>query len=80
MINKQFFSISVQYLSKLCREIIKQREKQNLQYNDMLNNLIELSKINPDMTEEMMIKTCVQFFGDGYETASQAGYMNIKDI
>jgi len=59
------------YLSKLCREIIKQREKQNLQYNDMLNNLIELSKINPDMTEEMMIKTCVQFFGDGYETASQ---------
>merc|ERR1719270_2021524 len=23
------------------------------------------------MTEEMMIKTCVQFFGDGYETASQ---------
>ena len=47
----------------------------------MLNNLIELSKINPDMTEEMMIKTCVQFFGDGYETASQAGYMNInKDI
>ena len=37
----------------------------------MLNNLIELSKINPDMTEEMMIKTCVQFFSDGYESASQ---------
>ena len=50
---------------------MQQREKQNLQYNDMLNNLIELSKINPDMTEEMMYKTCVQFFGDGYQSASE---------
>jgi len=72
-----YFNLSIidkkfsKYLSKLCREVIRQREKQNLQYNDMLNNLIELSKINPDMTEEMMIKTCVQFFSDGYESASQ---------
>ena len=64
-------------MSKLCREVIRQREKQNLQYNDMLNNLIELSKINPDMTEEMMIKTCVQFFSDGYESASQVQFLSL---
>ena len=37
----------------------------------MLNNLIEVSKINPDMTDEIMYKTCVQFFSDGYESAAQ---------
>ena len=30
-----------------------------------------LSKVNPDMTEEIMYKTCVQFFGDGYGSASE---------
>ena len=63
-------------MSKLCRQVIRQRQNQNLQYNDMLNNLIELSKINPDMTEEMMIKTCVQFFSDGYESAAQVKVEN----
>ena len=50
--------------------MIKQREAKNLQYNDILNNLIEVSKEHPEMTEEIMIKTCVQFFGDGYESAA----------
>ena len=36
----------------------------------MLNNLIEVSKINTDMTDEIMYNTAVQFFSDGYESAS----------
>ena len=32
--------------------------------------MIEVSKVNPEMTEEIMYKSCVQFFNDGYETAS----------
>ena len=36
----------------------------------MLNNLIEVSKVNPDMTNEVMAKTCVQFLSDGYESAA----------
>ena len=49
--------------------MVKQRKNQNLQYNDMLNNLIEVSKDHPEMTEEIMYNTCIQFFGDGYESA-----------
>jgi len=58
------------YVSKLCKGIVTQRKSQNLQYKDMLNNMIEVSKVNPEMTEEIMYKSCVQFFNDGYETAS----------
>ena len=49
---------------------MKRRGEQKLQYNDMLNNLIEVSKVNPDMTNEVMAKTCVQFLSDGYESAA----------
>ena len=52
-----------------------QRENQNNNHKDILNNLIEVSKINPDMTEEILYKTFVQLFGDGYETAA-----SVKDI
>ena len=45
----------------------------------MLNNLIEVSKINPDMTDEILYKTFVQFFGDGYESASQVNAMCMED-
>ena len=57
---------------------MKQRENKNLQYNDMLNNLVEVSKINPDMTDEILYKTCVQFFSDGYETASLVNYISFN--
>jgi len=72
----RLFGVSVirktfsKYVSKLCRDIVKQRKTQNLQYKDMLNNLIEVSKINTDMTDEIMYNTAVQFFSDGYESAS----------
>ena len=32
---------------------------------------MEVAAEHPEMTEEMMFKTVVQFFTDGYETASQ---------
>ena len=50
---------------------MKHRRSNNLQYNDVLNNLMEVAAEHPEMTEEMMYKTVVQFFTDGYETASQ---------
>lgn len=42
-----------------------------MQYNDILNNLIEVAADHPEMTEEIMYKTCVQFFTDGYDSAAQ---------
>ena len=59
-----------QYIANLCKSVVKTRRDQNLQYNDMLNSLIEVSKEHPEMTEEIMYKTCIQFFSDGYESAS----------
>ena len=44
----------------------------------MLNNMVEVSKVNPDMTDEIMYKTCVQFFSDGYESASQVNNEETK--
>ena len=61
-----------QFSSNLCKSVVKARKDQNLKYNDMLNNLIEVSKEHPEMTEEIMYKTCTQFFTDGYGTASMA--------
>ena len=65
-----------QYIANLCKSVVKARKDQNLQYNDMLNNLIEVSKEHPEMTEEIMYKTCIQFFSDGYETS---GMVNNKE-
>jgi len=65
LVNKNF----EKYISNLCKSVVKQRLDQKLQYNDMLNSLIEVSKEHPEMTEEIMYKTCIQFFSDGYESA-----------
>ena len=51
--------------------MVRHRQTRHLQYNDVLNNLIEVAAEHPEMTDEMMYKTVVQFFTDGYETASQ---------
>ena len=59
------------FLSTLCKDVVKHRQARHLQYNDVLNNLIEVAAEHPEMTDEMMYKTVVQFFTDGYETASQ---------
>ena len=43
-----------------------------MEYNDVLNNLIEVAAEHTEMTEDIMYKTCVQFFTDGYDSAAQA--------
>ena len=63
---------SEKFFTNLCKRIVKQRKNSNIEYKDVLDNLINVAKENPDMTEEMMNKTCVQFFTDGYETVAQA--------
>ena len=63
--------VLTQFLLTLCKDVVRQRRMLNLQYNDVLNNLMEVAAQHPEMTEEMMFKTVVQFFTDGYETASQ---------
>ena len=50
---------------------MRQRRSARLQYRDVLNSLIEVAAEHVEMTDEIMYKTCVQFFTDGYETASQ---------
>ena len=59
---------------------MSQRENQQNNHKDVLNNLIDVSKINPDMTEEILYKTFVQFFGDGYESASQVNDALFKNL
>ena len=51
--------------------MVKQRRLRKMQYNDVLNNLIEVAAEHTEMTEEIMYKTCVQFFTDGYDSAAQ---------
>jgi len=59
------------FLSTLCKDLVKQRRLRKMQYNDVLNNLIEVAAEHTEMTEEIMYKTCVQFFTDGYDSAAQ---------
>jgi len=59
------------FLSSLCKDLVNQRRIRKMQYNDVLNNLIEVAAEHTDMTEDIMYKTCVQFFTDGYDSAAQ---------
>ena len=68
--------VLAKFLSTLCKDIVKQRRSRNLQYNDVLNNLIDVAAEHSEMTDELMYKTCVQFFTDGYETASQVSQIS----
>ena len=63
---------------------MRQRRSARLQYRDVLNSLIEVAAEHVEMTDEIMYKTCVQFFTDGYETASQVEHSkrrrHIRDV
>ena len=61
---------SEKFFSNLCKRIVRERHKMKVDEKDTLGNLMKVAEENSDMTEEMMYKTCVQFFTDGYETAS----------
>jgi len=60
------------FFLNMCKRIVQQRKNSKLEYKDVLGTLINVAKENPDMTEEMMTQTCVQFFTDGYESVAQA--------
>eukprot|EP00091_Calanus_sinicus_P016809 TRINITY_DN3638_c0_g2_i1.p1 TRINITY_DN3638_c0_g2~~TRINITY_DN3638_c0_g2_i1.p1 ORF type:complete len:355 (+),score=63.72 TRINITY_DN3638_c0_g2_i1:169-1233(+) len=60
------------FFSNLCKEIVRQRRNSKVEVKDVLSNLIAVSDENSDMIEELMYKTLVQFFTDGYETAAAA--------
>merc|ERR1711936_1079923 len=63
---------SEKFFADICKRIVQERKNNKFEAKDILGNLMHVAKENPDMTDEMMYKTCVQFFTDGYETASQA--------
>ena len=63
---------SEKFFANLCKQLVRDRRSSKSEVKDILGNLMQVAEENPDMTEEMMYKTCVQFFTDGYETASQA--------
>lgn len=63
---------SEKFFSTLSEQIIKERRNNNVEAKDVLGTLMNVGKENPEMTEEMMYKTCVQFFTDGYESVAQA--------
>ena len=65
-------NLHFQFLSTLCKDLVKQRRIRKMEYNDVLNNLIEVAAEHMGMTEDIMYKTCVQFFTDGYDSAAQA--------
>ena len=63
---------SEKFFANLCKRMVRDRKNSKLEVKDVLGNLMHVADENPDMTEEMMYKTCVQFFTDGYETAAAA--------
>ena len=62
---------SEKFFLHLCKKIVEQRENSKQEVKDVLGNLISVGRENPDMTYDMMHKTCMQFFTDGYESAAQ---------
>merc|ERR1711936_277334 len=63
---------SEKFFADICKRIVQERKNNKFESKDILGNLLHVAEENPDMTDEMMYKTCAQFFTDGYETASQA--------
>merc|ERR1719244_1710319 len=64
---------SVKYFTNVSKQIAKHRAAPGAENNDIMRSLIKASEEHPDqMDEEIMYKTCVQFFTDGYLTAGDA--------
>ena len=72
-----FFRISVMnpkskvYIQNLMRKLVKQRRQEKIEAKDVLGNMLQASEENPELTEDIMIKSFMQFFLDGYGTASE---------
>ena len=60
------------FVSNVVERNIKSRESESVERKDILGTLIKLHKENPeDITEDMIIKTCLQFLADGYTTTAE---------
>ena len=52
---------------------LKSRANENSDRKDILDNLIQTHKNHPDdMTKEVMVKTALQFYADGYTTTAES--------
>ena len=61
------------FIKKVVEQNMKSRENENTERKDILGTLMKLHKDNPkDITKDMLIKTCLQFMGDGYTTTSES--------
>jgi len=58
------------FFSRLFKQILAQRRETNVVSKDIMGNMMEAAKENPELTEDMMIASFVQFFTDGYSTAA----------
>lgn len=63
---------SEHFFLALSKKIVQQRKESKEEVKDVLGNLISVGEENPDMTEDIMNRTCLQFFTDGYDTAAQS--------
>ena len=52
--------------------MVEQRQNSRQEVRNVLDNLLSVSEDNPDMSDDILYRTCLQFFIDGYDTASQA--------
>jgi len=61
---------SEKFFMDVCKKIVEQRRAEKADHRDIMDNLMKVAEDNPELTEEMMFKTCVQFFTDGYESVA----------
>lgn len=62
---------SLKHFEKLCHSMVEQRKVSKVEKKDILDNLIKAGEENPLMTPDMMFKTMIQFFTDGFEGLSR---------
>lgn len=62
---------SSKHFEKLCHKIVDQRKASNVEKKDILDSLIRAGEECSLMTPEMMFKTMIQFFTDGFDSFSR---------
>ena len=68
---------STKHFEKLCHQIVEQRRNSKEERKDILNSMIKAVDESPAITPEMIFKTMIQFFSDGFETFSGVGKIMI---
>lgn len=63
------------HFEKLCHKVVEQRKASKIEMNDILDNLIRAEEDCSLMTPDMMFRTMIQFFTDGFE-----GFSRISSI